>query len=101
MFHLNTEQLIDYWRERRGAAPVARRSAIDPTHVLNLMPQLFMLGREGPGQYQFRLVVAISSAKCMIAEPAPDGFPQAFGCRTIAFRCRWPWRRCAGAASRW
>lgn len=33
-----------------------RRSAIDPTQVLNLMPRLFMLGRQGPGQYQFRLV---------------------------------------------
>lgn len=55
MFHLSTEQLIDYWRARRGAAPVARRSAIDPTHVLNLLPQLFILGREGPGAYRFRL----------------------------------------------
>jgi hypothetical protein len=55
MFHLNTEQLIDYWRARRGADPVPRRSSIDPTHVLNLLPQLFMLGRLGPGQYQFRL----------------------------------------------
>jgi hypothetical protein len=55
LFHLNTEQLIDYWRARRGADPIPRRSAIDPTHVLNLLPQLFILGRQDPGEYQFRL----------------------------------------------
>jgi hypothetical protein len=55
MFHLNTEQLIEYWRVQRGADPMPRRSAIDPSHLLNLLPQLFMLGREGPGHYQFRL----------------------------------------------
>jgi hypothetical protein len=56
MFHLNTEQLIDYWRDRRGEALIPSRSSIDPAHVLNLLPQVFMLGRSGPGQYQFRLV---------------------------------------------
>lgn len=55
MFHLNTEQLIEYWRTQRGAELMPRRSAIDPTHILNLVPQLFMLGRQRPGQYQFRL----------------------------------------------
>jgi hypothetical protein len=55
MFHLNTEQLIDYWRAQRGAAAMPRRSSIDPTHILNLLPQLFMLGRRGPGQYHMRL----------------------------------------------
>jgi len=56
MFHLSTEQLIDYWRARRGADPIPRRASIDPAHVLNLLPQVFMLGRAAPGQYQFRLV---------------------------------------------
>jgi hypothetical protein len=55
MFHFSTEQLIDYWRARRGGDAIPRRSAIDPTHVLNLVPQLFILGRLGPGQYRFRL----------------------------------------------
>jgi len=55
VFHLNTEQLIDYWRARRGADAIPHRSAIDPTQVLNLVPQLFMLGRQGPGRYQYRL----------------------------------------------
>jgi hypothetical protein len=56
MFHLNTEQLIDYWRSRRGVEAAPRRSAIDPSDVVNLMPRLFMLGRLGAGQYRFRLV---------------------------------------------
>ena len=32
------------------------RSSIDPTQIVNLVPRLFMLGRLGPGHYQFRLV---------------------------------------------
>jgi hypothetical protein len=55
LFHLSTEQLIEYWRAQRGADAIARRSAIDPTHILNLLPRLFILGRRGPGDYQFRL----------------------------------------------
>jgi hypothetical protein len=55
MFHSNTEQLIDYWRGRRGAAPVAARASINPTDFAHLLPQVFMLGRRGPGQYHFRL----------------------------------------------
>jgi hypothetical protein len=55
MFHLNTEQLIEYWRARRGAEPMPRRSSIDPSEIQSLLPQLFMLGREGPGRYIFRL----------------------------------------------
>jgi hypothetical protein len=56
MFHSNTEQLIDYWRARRGADAAPRRAAFDPTELLYLMPQLFMLGRQGPGRFNFRLV---------------------------------------------
>jgi hypothetical protein len=55
VFHLNTEQLIEYWRTQRGAEVMPRRSAIDPAHILNLVPQLFILGRQGPGEYRFRL----------------------------------------------
>ena len=55
MFHLNTEQLIDYWRARRGADPVPRRTSIELAHLVNLAPQIFMLGREAAGQYHFRL----------------------------------------------
>ncbi|MBV9508885.1 MAG: PAS domain-containing protein [Caulobacteraceae bacterium] len=55
MFHSNTEQLIDYWRDRRGSGSVAPRSSIDPTDFAHLLPQVFMLGRKGAGQYHFRL----------------------------------------------
>jgi hypothetical protein len=55
MFHSNTEQLIDYWRARRGAEAAPRRASFDPTDLLYLMPQLFMLERRAPGQLHFRL----------------------------------------------
>ena len=55
MFHSNTEQLIDYWRGVKGVAPVAMRSSINPTEFAHLLPQVFMLGRRGAGQYHFRL----------------------------------------------
>ena len=55
MFHSNTEQLIDYWRGVKGAAAVAMRSSINPTEFAHLLPQVFMLGRRGAGQYHFRL----------------------------------------------
>jgi hypothetical protein len=56
MFHLNTEQLIDYWREQRGADAIPFRSSIDPARLVKLLPHVFMLGREAPGRYRFRLV---------------------------------------------
>jgi hypothetical protein len=56
MFHSNTERLIDYWRSRKGEAPAPSRASIDPCEFPSLMPQLFILGRAGPGAYAFRLV---------------------------------------------
>ncbi len=55
MFHSNTEQLIDYWRERRGTDETPARSAIDPGDFTHVLPQIFMLGRQSPGQYRIRL----------------------------------------------
>ena len=55
MFHSNTEQLIDYWRSRRGAEETPSRSAINPADLAQLLPQVFMLGRLAPGQYRIRL----------------------------------------------
>lgn len=51
VFHSNTEMLIDYWRDLpfRGAP-------IDPADFAPLAPQVFVLGRAGPGGYAFRLV---------------------------------------------
>lgn len=55
MFHSNTERLIDYWGVRRGADLMPSRTAIDPGAFSDLLPQVFILGREAPGRYRFRL----------------------------------------------
>jgi len=55
MFHSNTERLIDYWRARKGACAAPARASIDPGEFPDLAPQVFILGRTGPGQYVFRL----------------------------------------------
>lgn len=56
MAHLNTELLTDYWRERLPASGSPPRSSIDPTQFVDLLPQVFILGRAAPGRYEFRLV---------------------------------------------
>jgi hypothetical protein len=55
MFHSNTELLISYWRTRRIAGAAPARADIDPADFSNLAPQVFMLGRQGPGRFHFRL----------------------------------------------
>lgn len=55
MFHPNTERLIDYWRSCRGAGFLPPRAAIDPGAFTELLPQVFILGRQGPGTYPVRL----------------------------------------------
>lgn len=55
MFHSNTERLIEYWRARKVGLASPLRSSIDPTELSNLLPQLFILGRQGPGRCLFRL----------------------------------------------
>lgn len=55
MFHSNTERLIDYWRDCRGADAMPARTSIDPGAFADLLPQVFILGREAPGRYRFRL----------------------------------------------
>jgi len=55
MFHSNTERLVEYWRTARGEQVLPPRIAIDPGAFADLLPQVFMLEREGPGQYRFRL----------------------------------------------
>jgi hypothetical protein len=56
MFHPSTERLIDYWTARKtnGASPA--RATINPGEFHDLTPQVFILGRDGPGAYPFRLV---------------------------------------------
>jgi hypothetical protein len=54
-FHSNTERLVAYWQAMRGEAVLPPRTAIDPSAFADLLPQVFMLEREGPGRYRFRL----------------------------------------------
>lgn len=54
MFHPSTERLIDYWRDRKGDTALPRRSDINPGDFLELLPQVFVVGREG-GRLPFRL----------------------------------------------
>jgi hypothetical protein len=55
MFHSTTERLIEYWRERKVGLSSPLRSSIDPTELCEILPQVFVLGRLGPGRCHFRL----------------------------------------------
>jgi hypothetical protein len=55
MFHSNTERLIEYWRARKVGLASPLRASIDPTELASLLPQVFILGRDGPGRCLFRL----------------------------------------------
>jgi len=57
----STEQLIAYWRSRKRGAQAPRRADIDPAGFPKLLPQVFILGRQGPGEYVFRLVGGLIS----------------------------------------
>ncbi|HEY9236991.1 MULTISPECIES: PAS domain-containing protein [Phenylobacterium] len=56
MYHSNTQQMIDYWRSKRGPQGLPPRNAIDPTEFARLAPQSFILGRAASGLYPIRLV---------------------------------------------
>ena len=55
MFHSNTQQMIDYWRSKRGLGGLPVRADIDPTDFARLAPQVFVLGRTAAGGYPLRL----------------------------------------------
>lgn len=55
MSHSSTELLIDYWQNRISNGRAPARSTINPMDFPTLLPQVFMLGRLGPGDYAFRL----------------------------------------------
>ncbi len=61
MAHSNTQRLIGYWRDRRGAAAAPSRASIDPGDFVEMLAQVFILGRRGQGQYHFRLVGGLVS----------------------------------------
>jgi hypothetical protein len=56
MSHSNTEQLIDYWRSRAEPGVAPPRASIDPSELTHLLPQIFILRRQAPRQFNFRLV---------------------------------------------
>ena len=56
MFHPSTERLIDYWRNRAGGDAVPTRASVHPGDFLDLLSQVFILGRDGLGRYPVRLV---------------------------------------------
>ncbi|WP_269716307.1 PAS domain-containing protein [Caulobacter sp. NIBR2454] len=62
MFHPGTQTLIDSWTARRVEAGAPSRRDIDPADFAKLLPQVFILGREGPGIYPFRLAGGFLSA---------------------------------------
>jgi hypothetical protein len=55
MFHPSTQRLIDYWRDRKGDAPAPSRADINPGDFTDLLPQVFIAGRETLGHVPFRL----------------------------------------------
>ena len=52
----NIEALVDYWQARRNGEAAPARASIDPMDFVQILPQVIMLGRRGPGDYVFRLV---------------------------------------------
>jgi hypothetical protein len=55
MFHSNTQRVIEDWTARRGDRPAPARADISPQDFRELLPQLFILGRDGPEPEPFRL----------------------------------------------
>jgi hypothetical protein len=55
MFHSNTEKLIATWRSHREGRRLPARTDLSPIDLGPLLPQVFMLGREGDGEEVFRL----------------------------------------------
>lgn len=59
MSHSNTRRLLGYWEGWRGQAPCPQRSSIDPAEFADIVTQTFVVGRERPGAYPFRLAGAL------------------------------------------
>ena len=55
MFHPSTERLIDYWRSKAVDDGVPARASVNPGEFLDLLPQVFILGRDEKGRYPVRL----------------------------------------------
>ncbi len=55
MFHSNTARLISTWRAHREGRRLPARADLSPIDLGALLPQVFMLGREGDGEELVRL----------------------------------------------
>lgn len=55
MFHSNTDKLIATWRGHRAGRRLPARTDLSPIDLGPLLPQVFMLGRDGDGEETFRL----------------------------------------------
>lgn len=55
MFHANTQRMIDYWTARAQPGRAPSRAMINPSDFHQLASQIFILGREGRGDYRIRL----------------------------------------------
>jgi hypothetical protein len=51
--------MLGYWEERHGDAAAPRRATIDPADFADIVTQTFVIGRERPGVYPFRLAGAL------------------------------------------
>lgn len=54
-FHSNTQRVIEDWNARRGDRAAPARADISPAAYRELLPQVFMLGRDEAGAELFRL----------------------------------------------
>lgn len=59
MSHSNTARMLGCWEDRRSGAGAALRSTIDPADFADVVTQAFLIGREKPGAYPFRLAGAL------------------------------------------
>jgi hypothetical protein len=55
MHHSKTDGLLAYWRSLSRTGLVPTRADFDPVAIRELLPQVFMLGRQAVGDYRFRL----------------------------------------------
>ena len=74
MSHSNTELLIDYWQSRVFDGNAPTRASINPADFPTLLPQLFILGRRGPGDFGVRLAGGMLREDYRIASFSVDGW---------------------------
>lgn len=61
MFHSSTAEMLSYWRTLKGEALAPARADVNPVDFRQVLSQVFMLGRQAPGDYRFRLAGGLLS----------------------------------------